>query len=73
MADAGGDWRKAVRALAGFDEAVAAQAAGLLRVAGHVPADADVWDAARAAARQVVRGFDAYAAAWRDGQLAGRR
>jgi hypothetical protein len=73
MADAGGDWRKAVRALAGFDEAVTAQAAGLLRAAGHPPTDRDVRDAARATGEQVLRGFDAYAAAWRDSQVAGRR
>ena len=68
---AGGDWRTAIKVLAGYDEAVAAQAAGLLRAAGHNPADPDVRSAARAAGEQVLRGFDAYAAAWRDSQIAG--
>ena len=69
----GRDWRKAVKSLAGYDEAVAAQAAGLLRAAGQYPADADVRAAARAAGDQVLRGFDAYADAWRESQMARRK
>jgi hypothetical protein len=69
-ADAKGDWKKAIAALAGYDEAVAAQAAGLLRAAGVSPSDRDVRAAARAAGGHVLRGFDTYAEAWRESQLA---
>src|SRR5439155_4190880 len=34
LREAGGDWRELVRSLTGYDEAVAAQAAGLLREQG---------------------------------------
>ena len=67
---AGTDWRKAVKALSVFDEATAAQAAGLLRAAGVSPSDKDVRAAAKAASEQVLRGFDAYAEAWRASQIA---
>ena len=60
---AGTDWRKAAKALSVFDEATAAQAAGLLRAAGVSPSDKDVRAAAKAASEQVLRGFDAYAEA----------
>lgn len=70
VADAGADWRKAVKALAAYDEAVAAQAAALLRAAGVSPSDKDVRAAAKAAGEQVLRGFDAYAEAWRESQIA---
>jgi hypothetical protein len=70
VADAGGDWRKTVRALAAYDEAVAAQAAGLLRAGGVSPSAAEVREAARAAGEPVGRGFDAYAEAWRESQIA---
>jgi hypothetical protein len=70
IADPGGDWRKGVEALAGYDEAVAAQAAGLLRAAGTSPSDKDVRAAARAAGGPVLRGFDAYAEAWRESRTA---
>jgi hypothetical protein len=70
LAGAGGDWKKAVAGLAGYDEAVAAQMAGLLRVAGTAPSDKDVRAAAKAAGEQVLRGFDAYAEAWRESQIA---
>ncbi len=70
LADAGADWRKAVKALAAYDEAVAAQAAGLLRVAGVSPSDKDVRAVAKAAGEQVLRGFDAYAEAWRESRIA---
>jgi hypothetical protein len=68
--DAGADWRKAIRGLAGSDEAVAAQAAGLLRAQGHSPADKEVRDEARSAGEAVLRGFDVYAAEWRESQIA---
>jgi hypothetical protein len=70
VGDAGTDWRKAVRALAGYDEAVAAQAAGLLRLAGVSPSGKDVRDAATGAGAQVLRGFDAYAEAWQESRVA---
>jgi hypothetical protein len=67
---AGGDWRKLVRALADYDEAVAAQAAGLLRARGVSVRDQAVRDAARQAGPQVERGFAAYVEAWRECQVA---
>jgi hypothetical protein len=70
VADAGTDWRKAVKALAACDEAIAAQTAGLLRASGVSSSDKDVRAAAKAAGEQVLRGFDAYAEAWRESQIA---
>jgi hypothetical protein len=68
--EAGEDWRKLVKALGAHDEAVAAQAAGLLQARGVRVQDAEVQEAARQAGAQVERGFQAYAAAWRESQLA---
>jgi hypothetical protein len=75
LAKAGGDWRKLVGALAEYDEAVAAQAAGLLQARGVSAGEAGVRDAARKAGAQVARGFQAYWEAWRESQVAraGRR
>ncbi len=70
MAEAGGEWPKLVRALGAYDEAVGAQAAGLLRSRGVSPQGADVRAAARAAGAHVERGFQAHAEAWRECQLA---
>jgi hypothetical protein len=70
IADAGGDWRKAVKSLAGHDEATAAQAAGLLRVAGINTAADDVRAEAKAVGGHVLRGFDTYAEAWRECRVA---
>jgi hypothetical protein len=70
LADANGDWKKAVAALSAYDEAVAAQAAGLLRAAGTSPSDKGVRAAAQAAGEHVLRGFDNYAEAWRASQIA---
>jgi hypothetical protein len=66
---AGTEWRKAIASLAGYDEAVAAQVAGLLRAAGVSPSDKNVRAAAKAAGEPVMRGFDAYAEAWRENQI----
>jgi hypothetical protein len=65
----GKDWRESVAALAGYDEAVAAQAAGLLHAAGVAPGGKDVRAAAKLAGGPVLRGFDAYAEAWRASQI----
>jgi hypothetical protein len=75
LREAGGAWQKVVPALAEYDEAVAAQAAALLRAGGASPSDPDVRAAARKAGAQVERGFAAYAEAWRDSEIArgGRR
>jgi hypothetical protein len=70
LREAGEDWRKLVRALGNYDEAVAAQAAGLLQARGVRVQDAEVREAARQAGAQVERGFQAYAEAWRESQLA---
>lgn len=55
-----------VQALAGYDEAVATQAAGLLRERGVSANDPSV----REATPQVRRGFEAFAEAWRESQVA---
>jgi hypothetical protein len=68
--EAGGEWSKLVKALGGHDEAVAAQAAGLLQGRGVSVQDAEIREAARRAGPQVERGFEAYAAAWRESQIA---
>jgi len=70
LREAGGDWPKVVKALADYDEAVAAQAAALLRARGVVLRDTEVRDAARKAGAQVERGFGAYVEAWRESQIA---
>ena len=41
-----------------------------MRAAGVSPSDKDVRAAARTAGEQVLRGFDAYAEAWRASQIA---
>jgi hypothetical protein len=60
----------AVQALAGFDEAVAAQAAGLLQGRGVSANDPSIREAARRAGPQVERGFETFAEAWRESQVA---
>jgi hypothetical protein len=70
VSDAKCDWKKAITSLSGYDEAVASQAASLLRAAGVSPSDKDVRAAAKAAGAQVLRGFDAYSEAWRESQIA---
>ena len=59
-----------MRALAEYDEAVAAQAAGLLHKAGVAVGGPEMRAAARAAGPQVERGFEAFAESWRESQLA---
>ncbi|MFO0967686.1 MAG: CehA/McbA family metallohydrolase, partial [Gemmataceae bacterium] len=61
---------KILAALAEFDEAVAAQAAGLLQARGVAPTDAETRAAARKAGPQVETGFEAFAQAWRESQVA---
>ncbi len=68
--EAGGDWPKVVAALADYDEAVAIQAAALLRGRGVSLTDAAVREAARKAGARVEQGFAAYAEAWRASQIA---
>ncbi len=59
-----------VQALADYDEAVAAQAAGLLRERGVSATDPAIREAARKAGPQVERGFEAFARAWRESEIA---
>jgi hypothetical protein len=59
-----------VPGLAAYDEAVAAQAAGLLRGRGVSASDPAIREAARKAGPQVERGFEAFATAWRESQVA---
>jgi len=70
LRDAGADWRKLVPALAEYDEAVAAQAAGLLRARGVSVWEPGLREAAKKARALVDRGFQAYAESWRESQLA---
>jgi hypothetical protein len=70
-------WRQAdgglprmMRLLAAYDESVAAQAAGVLRSAGHGPYEPAVLGALRSASPAVRRGFGAYQSAWRTSQAA---
>jgi hypothetical protein len=66
LRDAGADVPRLVAALADYDEAVAAQAASLLRAKGVALQDAEV----RKAGAHVERGFQAFQAAWRESQIA---
>jgi hypothetical protein len=59
-----------VQALADCDEAVAAQAAGLLQARGVSTTDPAIREAARKAGPQIERGFEAFAQAWRESQVA---
>jgi len=68
--EAQGDWRRLVKALAAYDEAVCVQAAALLQGKSVSVSDDKVVEAARAAGKHVARAFDAYAEAWRDSQIA---
>jgi hypothetical protein len=70
--EVGGTWQKVVKALAGYDESVAAQAASLLRSDGVSLNEPEVRDAARRAGEQVARGFTAYWDEWRASQIARR-
>jgi hypothetical protein len=67
---AGADLPKLVRQLGDYDEAVAAQTAGLLQARGISVQDPVLREAARKAGAQVERGFQAYLDAWRESQLA---
>jgi hypothetical protein len=68
--DADNKWQDVVRGLRDYDEAVAAQAAGLLQAKGSSVADKEVRDAARAAGPHVAAAFDAFAEAWRESRIA---
>jgi hypothetical protein len=68
--DAGGDWRELVRSLGAYDEAVAVQAAALLQGRGVSLRDAEVREAAARAGPHVERGFEAYAEARRECDIA---
>jgi hypothetical protein len=59
-----------LKALAGCDEAVATQAADLLRERGVRLDDRAVREAARNAGPHVKRAFEQYRQAWRDSQVA---
>jgi hypothetical protein len=61
---------KLVQALAGYDEAVAIQAASLLQARGVSIMAPEIMAAAKKAGPQVERGFQAYFEAWRQCQLA---
>ena len=59
-----------VQSLSGYDEAVAAQVAGLIQAKGISVRDEKVRDAAKTAGPHVERAFAAFAEAWRDSEIA---
>jgi hypothetical protein len=67
---ANGDTPRLVLALADYDEAVAAQVAGLLQARGIAVQDEHIMQLARRAGKHVERGFEALAEAWRECQVA---
>ena len=67
---ADGDWSKLIAALDGCDEAVAAQAAALLRGRGVSLQEPALEAALKKAGGPIERGFRAYAEAWRESQIA---
>ena len=62
-----------LKALANYDEAVAAQAAGLLDRRGISPQQKDVQQSLKTASPHVRAGFAAYLRAWRESQIARSR
>ncbi len=68
--EAAGDWRKVLSALGDYDEAIAAQAAGLLRACGVAIDEEPIRAAARKAGPHVERGFESCAEAWRESRIA---
>jgi hypothetical protein len=64
------DVSRRLRELADYDEAVAAQAAGVLHGLGVSLEDPAIREAARRAGAHVAAGFEAYRAAWRESQIA---
>ena len=67
---ANGDTARLVQGLADYDEAVAAQVAGLLQARGIAVQDEQIMQLARKAGKHVERGFEAFAQAWRECQVA---
>jgi hypothetical protein len=67
---ANGDVDRIVPALAEYDQAVAAQVAGLLQQRGIAVQDEHIMQLARKAAQHVERGFEAFTQAWRECQVA---
>jgi hypothetical protein len=66
----GGDWAAVVAKLADYDEAVAAQAASLLRARSEDGFDEKARDAIKNASPTVRRGFEAYLRAWAESKAA---
>jgi hypothetical protein len=70
--NAAGKWQTMIPKLADYDEAVAAQAAGILQISGVSADDPDVRAAARTAGAHVERAFTQFAEAWRESRIARR-
>lgn len=70
LREAKGEWSAVVRALGDYDEAVAAQEAGLLQAAGVSVSGDEIRQATHKAGPQVERGFQAFAEAWRESRIA---
>jgi len=68
--EAEGDWRKVLASLGNYDEATAAQAAGLLRARGVSIEEEQFREAARTAGPHVLRGLESYIDAWRQSRIA---
>ena len=70
VAAAGHDWEKLVASLSIYDEAVAAQAAHLVRVSGTSLQSEPLRAALKGGREMTQSGFRAYAEAWRENEIA---
>ncbi len=70
VAAGGSDWTKLIASLSNYDEAVAAQAAHLVRVSGASLQSELLLAALKTTAPEVQSGFRAYAEAWRENEIA---
>ena len=69
VTDARGDWKKLIASLSKYDDAVAAQAAHLVRVSGTSLQSESLVTALKAGADMTRSGFRAYAEAWRENEI----
>ena len=70
VAAAGHDWVKLVASLSNYDDAVAAQAAHLVRVSGTSLQSEPLRSALKGGREMTLAGFHAYAEAWRENEIA---
>ena len=70
VAAANGDWKKLIASLSDYDEAVATQAAHLVRASGTSLQSEPLLAALKSGTAAVRSGFRAYANAWRENEIA---